>query len=140
VKSTARRSSTRRCDRGYWAICLSHCTLRSRSYMLLGCTCCGFNTKASRHHSFARRSPFCALLRIDRSGPGHGTGKRSRTKPPVDVHGGGLFWLCKRVICALARGVLSIIATDTSLSPPHRSIRIDVSPPECLLLIGSLRI
>ena len=52
----------------------------------------------------------------------------------------GQFWLCKRVICVLARGVLSIIAADTSLSARHRSIRIDVSPPECLRLIGSLRI
>ena len=53
----------------------------------------------------------------------------------------GLFMLCKTVICILVRlSVATIPAADAPLPLLNRSIGVDVSPPESLIVLGSLRI
>ena len=52
----------------------------------------------------------------------------------------GLFILCKRMIHFLFQLFIAAIPADALLPFRNRSVRIDVSPPECLVLRGSLRI
>ena len=52
----------------------------------------------------------------------------------------GLFILCKRMIYFLLQVFTAAIPAYALLPFRNRSVRIDVSPPECLALLGSLRI
>ena len=53
----------------------------------------------------------------------------------------GLFILCKRMVCFLFRLLLiATIPADAFASLPNRSIQVEVSPPEYLMTLGSLRI
>ena len=52
----------------------------------------------------------------------------------------GLFLLCKPVVSILVRSLLAGIPAEASLPLLDQSIRVEVSPPECLILLGSLRI
>ena len=53
----------------------------------------------------------------------------------------GLFVLCTRIVTFLFRLlVIALIPADTVNRFPNRSIEVEVSPPERLMMLGSLRI
>ena len=53
----------------------------------------------------------------------------------------GLFILCKKIVCLLFRLLLiATVPADTFIPFRNRSIQVEVSPPESLALLGSLRI
>lgn len=53
----------------------------------------------------------------------------------------GLFVICQRILCFLVGLFLvETIPADTLLPYPNPSIRVEVSPPESLMQLGSLRI
>ena len=53
----------------------------------------------------------------------------------------GLFTLCRRLVSLLFQlSAIARVAEPASSYPPNQPIQVAVSPPECLLLLGSLRI
>ena len=52
----------------------------------------------------------------------------------------GLFLVCKRAVYVLGQFLVEMIPADTSLPVLDQSLRVEVSPPEWRISLGSLRI